>query len=180
MANVASFRSKSIANPRPLPDAMHDVLLEIHQLDLTDVFDFAMLVPTVAWILISPEPVFVFAHVLTAWGITNFMRSTTMAVTSLPDPRNGCEFVESDLLTTFTLHRCGDCIFSGHTIIFVISALVWTTLGHVIQIVFAVAMWLLAIVAALVVLANRAHYTVDVLLSFYITVANWYAVSALW
>ncbi|KAI8874207.1 hypothetical protein GQ42DRAFT_115748, partial [Ramicandelaber brevisporus] len=192
MANVASQRSKKIVHREALPDVFFDFLPEITIIELTDVFDFVMLIPTVIWILLSPAPLFLLVHGLAAWGVTNIMRTATVAITSLPDPRPGCEFVEGNVFTTFLLHRCGDCIFSGHTIIFVVTALVWTTyppflhrhipglLGLLVRFGLPLIMWLLCIAAALIVLANRAHYTVDVMLAFFITIGNWYTIKNFW
>lgn len=73
-------------------------------------------------------------------------------------------------------------MFSGHTVIFVISALVWTSHGYhrfsarwrwlgVLCLAFV---WCLCIGSAIVVIANRAHYTADVLVAFYVAGGNFY------
>ncbi|KAF9285759.1 hypothetical protein BGZ68_003585 [Mortierella alpina] len=110
------------------------------------------------------------------------MRITTVAITSYPDPREGCDRSIGEFFTTFNLHRCGDCMFSGHTVIFVICALIWTSHGYHrfprrfrwLAISCLIIVWFLCIGSAIVVIANRAHYTSDVLVAFYVAAGNFY------
>jgi hypothetical protein len=49
----------------------------------------------------------------------------TICVTIVPDPRSGCLHVTDNIATTFVAHRCGDCIFSGHTLTLALLSLFW-------------------------------------------------------
>ncbi|KAF9975813.1 sphingomyelin synthase [Actinomortierella ambigua] len=182
MANVASSLSPDNTETPKMADRMFEAIPSIQLLWLTDLADAVMFVPTVILILTHYRPLYLLCKVLLTWALCNLMRITTVAITSFPDPRDGCIQQFDDFFTTFTLHRCGDCMFSGHTVIFVISALVWSSHGYhrfprryrwlgIACVIFA---WILCIGSALIVIANRAHYTVDVLVAFYVAGGNWY------
>ncbi|KAG0257761.1 hypothetical protein DFQ27_004943 [Actinomortierella ambigua] len=182
MANVASYLSPDNTETPKLTDRMFEAIPSIQLLWLTDLADAVMFVPTLVLILTHYRPLYLLCKVLLSWTLCNLMRITTVAITSFPDPRNGCIHQLGEFFTTFTLHRCGDCMFSGHTVIFVISALVWSSHGYhrfprryrwlgIACVIFA---WCLCIGSALIVIANRAHYTADVLVAFYVAGGNWY------
>ncbi|KAG0343121.1 sphingomyelin synthase [Podila humilis] len=187
MANVASYLSPDNTTTPKLSDRLFEVIPSISVLWLTDLADAVMFVPTVILVLTHFRPLYLLCKVLLTWALCNLMRITTVAITSFPDPRSGCQHTVGEFFTTFQLHRCGDCMFSGHTVIFVISALVWTSHGYHrfprryrwlawICMLFA---WALCIGSAFIVIANRAHYTVDVLVAFYIAGGNWYLLTYL-
>ncbi|KAG0350748.1 hypothetical protein BG005_009730 [Podila minutissima] len=182
MANVASYLSPDNTETPKLSDRLFETLPSITLLWLTDLADALLFIPTTIMIATHYRPLYLFCKVLLTWALCNIMRITTIAITSFPDPRDGCIHSVGEFFTTFTLHRCGDCMFSGHTVIFVISALVWTSHGYhrfprrlrwlgVLCLVFV---WCLCIGSAIVVIANRAHYTVDVLVAFYVAGGNFY------
>lgn len=92
-------------------------------------------------------------------------RLVLLACTRLPDPSRVC--------ATGTLRpgqTCGDMMYSGHTVAFVLAALSWRDLelgpgGMGVQAACALGM------VSLVVL--RVHYTVDVLVAAALTVSRW-------
>lgn len=164
MANVASYLSSdNTINPK-LTDRLVEAIPSITLLWLTDLADALLFAPTVLLVLTHYRPLYLLCKVLLTWALCNLMR-----------------------ITTFQLHRCGDCMFSGHTIIFVISALVWTSHGyhrfprryHWLAWICMLFVWALCIGSAFIVIANRAHYTVDVLVAFYIAEGNWYTLTYL-
>ncbi|KAF9365823.1 hypothetical protein BGX34_008154 [Mortierella sp. NVP85] len=182
MANVASYLSPDNTKVPILTDRMFEAIPSIQLLWLTDLADALMFAPTIVLILTHYRPLYLLCKALLTWALCNLMRITTVAITSFPDPRSGCIHSVGEFFTTFMLHRCGDAMFSGHTVIFVISALVWTSHGYHrfprrwrwlawICVIFA---WCLCIASALIVIANRAHYTADVLVAFYIAGGNFY------
>jgi hypothetical protein len=141
-----------------------------------------MFIPTVILILTHYRPLYLLCKVLLTWALCNLMRITTIAITSFPDPRDGCVHSVGEFFSTFLLHRCGDCMFSGHTVIFVISALVWTSHGYHrfprrlrwLAWICLLVVWALCFGSAIIVIANRAHYTVDVMVAFYVAGGNFY------
>ncbi|KAF9941371.1 hypothetical protein BGZ67_005201 [Mortierella alpina] len=181
VANMASYLSPD-KDILPLTDRLFEVLPSITTLWLTDMADFLLFMPTMILILTHYRPLYLFCKFLLTWALCNFMRITTVAITSYPDPRKGCIRSMGEFFTTFTLHRCGDCMFSGHTVIFVISALIWTSHGYHrfprrlrwLAVSCVIFVWGLCIGSALIVIANRAHYTSDVLVAFYVAAGNFY------
>ncbi|KAG0246925.1 hypothetical protein B0O80DRAFT_430629 [Mortierella sp. GBAus27b] len=182
MANVASYLSPDNTKVPKLTDRMFEAIPSIQLLWLTDLADALMFAPTVVLVLTHYRPLYLLCKVLLTWALCNLMRITTVAITSFPDPRDGCTHTTGNFFTHFTLHRCGDCMFSGHTVIFVISALVWSSHGYHrfprrlrwLAWITVILAWCLCIGSALIVLANRAHYTADVLVAFYIAGGNFY------
>ncbi|KAF9416026.1 hypothetical protein BGZ94_010329 [Podila epigama] len=182
MANVASYLSPDNETFPKLTDRGFEAIPSITVLWLTDLADAILFIPTVIMVATHYRPLYLLCKVLLTWALCNVMRITTIAITSFPDPREGCVHSVAEFFTTFSLHRCGDCMFSGHTVIFVISALVWTSHGYHrfprrfrwLGILCVLFVWTLCIGSAIIVIANRAHYTVDVLVAFYVAGGNFY------
>jgi hypothetical protein len=182
MANVASYLSPDNTKVPKLSDRLFEAIPSIQLLWLTDLADVLLFVPTIILVLTHYRPLYLLCKVLLTWALCNLMRITTVAITSFPDPRDGCMHSVGEFFTTFLLHRCGDCMFSGHTVIFVISALVWTSHGYHrfpkryrwLAWICVLFVWALTIGSAIIVIANRAHYTVDVLVAFYVAGGNFY------
>ena len=101
--------------------------------------------------------------------------SFTVFATSLPDPRKGCERITSSIWSTMRAHRCGgksryldfiDCIFSGHSMILTVFLYFWISRkGFWPMKVLSV---LSAILGFWAILANRSHYTVDIVIGVYV------------
>ncbi|RKP39367.1 PAP2 superfamily C-terminal-domain-containing protein, partial [Dimargaris cristalligena] len=182
MANVASYRSSLIVNHEVLPDLGFEVIPPVDQLWLTDFFDALMFAPTaIMTALFNRRPNYILVKGIGSSLIVNIMRITTVAITSIPDPRIGCEFVTGDFWSTFRLHRCGDCMFSGHTTIFVLCTMVWISHAprNMLGIVGTFIILAVCVAGSIVVIANRAHYTMDVLVAWYISIGTWFTVSHL-
>ncbi|KAJ1787457.1 hypothetical protein IW139_001598 [Coemansia sp. RSA 353] len=186
MANVASKRSKLIEDALgtryTLPDVFFEFIGAVELLWMTDMFDALMFVPTALLVAWHERPWRVVSRLLLAWGLASLIRITTVAITSVPDPRPSCQYVEGNVFTAFTLHRCGDAIYSGHTLIFVVCAMVWTSFApkNIVGRVLTTCAWALCVAGSLIVIANRAHYTIDVLLAWYIAPGAWYTVAWFW
>ncbi|KAJ2767329.1 hypothetical protein IWQ56_003373 [Coemansia nantahalensis] len=186
MANVASKRSRLIEDQlgfRPtLPDVFYEFIGYVELLWMTDMFDALMFVSTTLLVLSHERPWRVTSRLVLAWGLASLIRITTVAITSVPDPRPSCEYVTGNVFTAFTLHRCGDAIFSGHTLIFVVCAMTWASFAPktIAGRVLTTCAWALCIAGSLIVIANRAHYTIDVLLAWYIAPGAWFTVAWFW
>lgn len=185
MANVASYLSPDNTETPKLPDRGFEAIPSITLLWLTDLADGLLFIPIILLIATHYRPLYLLCKVLLTWSLCNIMRITTVAITSMPDPRDGCIRSVGEFFTSFSLHRCGDCMFSGHTVIFVISALVWTSHGYHrfparfrwLGILCLAFVWCLCIGSAIIVIANRAHYTSDVLVAFYVAGGNFYVMT---
>ncbi|OMH80237.1 Phosphatidylinositol:ceramide inositolphosphotransferase [Zancudomyces culisetae] len=186
MANFASKRSmkveEEVGRRLVLPDLGFELLPTTSLLGLTDAFVTLTIVISVLLLLVYERPYRFLGRFLLAWGLSLLLRITTIGTTSLPDPRSTCEYITGNIFTEVALHRCGDLIFSGHTIIYATNFMACFSfsprniLGKIITLlVFGV-----AISGSIIVLANRAHYTVDVLLAWYISIGSWYIVAWVW
>jgi len=128
-------------------------------------------------------------------GLLYYFRAITMTITVLPrpDPNYLCQPKTSENLTVITVLQrvgtivsggglsmngrhvfCGDYIFSGHTMTLVLAHLVtvrysppsWRPLH-----------WLSLVAAATgvaLLLLSRGHYSIDVLLAYYVTTRLWH------
>ncbi|ORY05328.1 hypothetical protein K493DRAFT_333569 [Basidiobolus meristosporus CBS 931.73] len=182
LSNYASYRSPSNRTNPVMPDAGFEVIPEMHNIGLTDAFDGITFAFLALLVLAHRTPLKIVVHALCVSFMNNIMRTTTVAITSVVDPRPSCEQVTSNFWFSFALHRCGDAIFSGHTSIFMLCAMVWVTYAprNRIGILGIFLMIGLVIGGSLIIISNRTHYTVDVLLAIYICFGNWYAFRWFW
>lgn len=82
------------------------------------------------------------------------------------------------IFTAGTTLTCGDMMFSGHTVIFVLLALVWTHYlfpGPRFRAARAGA-WLWNLLGLFMIVVTRLHYTIDVLVAVYVTCSLWHQV----
>ncbi|KAI8908511.1 PAP2 superfamily C-terminal-domain-containing protein [Gorgonomyces haynaldii] len=179
-ANRASYLSPTF-EMRALPDQLFNVLPEIQLLSLTDVFaDTAAglgLLLCVYRLRDSFVPAVQFAECLV---VSYMLRSAVVAVTNMPDSRTNCDKVPYDqLFTNFSSHRCGDAMFSGHSILLATSALVWTSYfepkSHVLYYIAVIILWLICFGGMLVILLNRTHYSADVIVALYVCTGVWFS-----
>ncbi|KAF9124218.1 hypothetical protein BGW39_008374 [Mortierella sp. 14UC] len=182
IANVASYLSPDNTETPKLTDRLFEAIPFVTMLWLTDLADGLLFIPTIFLVMTHYLPLYLLCKVLLTWSLCNIMRITTIAITSMPDPRDGCIHSVGEFFTTFSLHRCSDCMFGGHTLIFVISASVWTTHGYHrfplrlrwLAVLCLVFVRCLCIGSAIIVIANRAHYTADILAALYVAGGNFY------
>ncbi|RKP23903.1 PAP2 superfamily C-terminal-domain-containing protein [Syncephalis pseudoplumigaleata] len=183
MANVASIRSPDNRVVAPLPDAGFEKIGKIAALYLTDLFDAIAILPAVIFLLcVHRTPLACAVQTLIACSIGCILRITTVAITSFPDPRLDCERVTGSPFHSVSLHRCGDAMYSGHTMLFVLGALIWTSFSPLTWLYRAITVffWGCAVGGGVIIIANRSHYTVDVLVACYVMVGAWYFVQWWW
>jgi len=109
-------------------------------------------------------------------GIACLFRSITLISTTYPDPQPSCaHFDPPDGAMEFWVRTvyyhsvltCGDLMFSGHTIIYTLTALsaqiFMTTVEKTIC-------WILMTLGCLSLIVVRLHYTTDVFIAIYVTV----------
>ncbi|KAI8143801.1 PAP2 superfamily C-terminal-domain-containing protein [Fennellomyces sp. T-0311] len=183
-SNIASSLSPDNAVYPQLPDVGFMLLPQINTLWLTDLFDAILVLPTILLIITHRKPAYVGITWMLTSTLCNIERVASVAITSFPDPRSGCEKVSDSFLSKVSAHKCGDCMFSGHTVLFVICACAWTTYTParltIARTAIIVTVWSLVATGSAVVIMNRAHYTVDVLVAWYVGIGNWYTVQYLW
>ena len=93
-------------------------------------------------------------------------RLLLLAGTRRPDPSHMCQ-----MGTPRTGQTCGDMMYSGHTVAFVLAALSWRDLDlgpgrHLVLTLCALGLLLLVVL--------RVHYTVDVLVAAALTASRWH------
>lgn len=77
-------------------------------------------------------------------------------------------------------------MFSGHTMLLVIMALMWTSHGFnktysiLLRVLSIFTAWFGVGVGIWAILANRSHYSVDVIVAVYVIVGLWYTYTYFW
>jgi len=110
-------------------------------------------------------------------GLGYMIRSIIVSLTMLPNPYLHCVAQEQPNFFQYTLElilqikaSCGDVVFSGHTIIFMTGALVWSfnphpTLATPIYRTLTVMVVIFSTVGIFSLIASTYHYSLDCLLS---------------
>lgn len=152
------------------------IIPKIDWLELVDTYLLLVSAPMVVYGFYLDNTAQIFTKFFTVYGMTLILRSMVVFLTVYPDPRNSCQVVSENLLTTIQAHRCSDCMFSGHMIPLVLAALFWTHfyIGPKRILINSLA-WLFSLVGGVLIIANRAHYTVDVVISIYVCCGAWIA-----
>ena len=185
-----------------LPDVGHDLLPEVSTMFgmnahlMCDNLLRGTVVGTALLVCTRSERSLIFKRVLIVYGTLMFLRAFTLLLTSLPDPYFLCGLhpkalyawheipwasIPVDVLTLFGPNdensmTCGDLLFSGHTVLFVLCALVWHTYYHTTRVQLnpvKLFVWLLSIVGTLLLLVTRMHWTIDIAVAYYITITCW-------
>ncbi len=110
-------------------------------------------------------------------------------MTNLPDPRPDCtsNIVDRNFATSFVSDRCGDCMFSGHTAFLTTLLLYWLTNREVptrtsarLIPLFTMLMLLFYWGMLWAIMANRTHYSMDMLVATYAVVGLWFTFDYWW
>lgn len=130
---------------------------------------------TLVRIAVDHRRVGIFTRLFSVWGIVFILRGVSVVLTSLPDPSDLCREHRAAAsawkwLLPMAYPICGDLFFSGHTVMFVLCALVWTRYGGRLP---AAAAWLVAAAGVLSLIATRYHYSIDVLYGALIATVMW-------
>lgn len=166
---LASFRSPKDSDT--LPDIMFDLLPDHKVYPLPEVLLYTLLFSAVGRMIFHPDGVAIARRFAAIAGCIYIFRSFTLIATSLPDPLQRCsrDYSPSWNVAAFFTDKCGDMM--GNTVNATLAALVWSQYTkHRVLYVFA---WLTSITAMLLFIVNRSHYTLDVLISIFISVFCW-------
>ncbi|EKF31870.1 phosphatidylcholine:ceramide cholinephosphotransferase 2, putative [Trypanosoma cruzi marinkellei] len=120
---------------------------------------------------------------VTTYFIVLLFRAVVIVMTSYPATDNHCQNperitnpVKNVVMTLVTLGagsvHCGDLMFSGHTVSITLCLMLLWIYGSLLHWVFRPISVLLVLFAFYFIIASRSHYTDDILVSFYITVAT--------
>ncbi|CAB4056061.1 SGMS [Lepeophtheirus salmonis] len=183
---------------RPLYDPLPDTILDrIHYqkwaLDVSEIILQIMTFSTIALLLFHKYRMIVMRRMFFILGLLYGYRAITMFVTILPaaNPSYHCapKLVDSGrvltvrevikrvlkILSGFGLSingkhvYCGDYIYSGHTMIAVLCYLIIAEYTDRRWYLFHYLVWLLAVTAIVMLMLARGHYSIDVIIAYYIT-----------
>ncbi|EEC18287.1 phosphatidylcholine:ceramide cholinephosphotransferase 2 [Ixodes scapularis] len=174
----------------PLPDVFFDLFPPLDwALDVSEVIIIVCIWSTLLLLLIHRYRWIILQRVFLIMGLLYFMRSITMFVTQVPvasttyycspkaNTTNPLLILKrvAQLLSGFGLsingqHTfCGDYIYSGHTVILTLAYLVVREYSPQRCKVVHITYLTLSCVGILMVLLSRGHYTVDVVIGYYVT-----------
>eukprot|EP00033_Pygsuia_biforma_P004228 GCRY01004637.1.p1 GENE.GCRY01004637.1~~GCRY01004637.1.p1 ORF type:complete len:298 (-),score=29.86 GCRY01004637.1:406-1299(-) len=160
----------------PLPDFLYSFIPyseEIHP----DHLILPYVVITVIAVSFHAQRMIILRRMLILHALLLLMRDITMMATSLPDPNPKCNLVGHRHREVFELfnplygHTCGDLVFSGHTTLICLLAMVWH--DYFSSTVVRVFVWIYTVGIMLTLTAARMHYTLDIILGLFLTVRLW-------
>lgn len=182
-----------------LPDMGHSLVPEItSRPNLPNELLAVSVLSTGILILTHPKRLMVLRRLLVIYSIILVFRSIFVVSTSLPDPSPKCLQQQpyipysqpmpleksgkensfwrgvKQTLFPFESTTCGDLIFSGHTVTFMLCSLIWDRYftGKRSQWpVFLYHIW--TILGLLSIISVRFHYTIDVIVAIFVTISVW-------
>ncbi|GMH99599.1 hypothetical protein TrST_g10788 [Triparma strigata] len=180
------------AQKRPLPDVVHDNFAFYENHTYLKEWPLVILYVIVIFGFILPHDVLShprknyrrhtsLIHFFETRIVLEFIRSCTVFLTSTSDPLGlSCVDVESstieNIYTHWTFARCGDNIYSGH--VGQLLSLVFFIQTYIIQgnsLLKTILLWTTAILLSFYVIVSRLHYTVDVVLAWFLVSSVWVA-----
>jgi hypothetical protein len=161
-------------------DVVHTLVPEIKCLTIINISMMAALIITVIYILFDQRRRLIIKRFMVIYAICLVLRNISMVVTSLPDPSPRCK-KDRPLTLNFSIKNmiisvaggltCGDMIFSGHFMAFILPA---TIHGHFYGNWFSVVLYINAAIGFVLIIVSRLHYTVDTVISLFIcTGVSW-------
>ncbi|EJW04821.1 hypothetical protein EDEG_00991 [Edhazardia aedis USNM 41457] len=191
MANISSFWSVDI-DEKPLPDIVHEILpLSMTNqgivLATVDISMYSFLVFTVLAVLTRRDAVNIGIRMFSTISISYLLRILIVTQTNLPSPTSNCRKIVKNFLTEFGQDRCGDLIYSGHTIPLTICIYTWLTysffksfLGELLKNILRTRVAILGYSTLFMIIICRMHYTIDVILAIYSTTSVWIIYGLIW
>ncbi|KAM0676332.1 sphingomyelin synthase [Gurleya vavrai] len=184
MANISSFWSLDKDDHPPLPDVFFEFFQKENLKDIIDLMMNALIFFTFIFILMRRDAIQIYVRLFICISICYFCRMSTVALTNLPTPNLNCNKIVKNMFTTFNYNRCGDVMFSGHALIITLCAFVWSSydllilekLSHYA----ALFIWITTFIIYVFIILARNHYSIDVLLSIYVTGSVWIIYGYIW
>ncbi|CAI4225915.1 unnamed protein product [Auanema sp. JU1783] len=187
---VLSFVHERVPEMAPLPDITFS-LIPYYAKGL-EICEYIMIVSFVSVLLLMffhRHRWIMLRRLMILGALLYLMRCVTMLVTQVPvaDPNFYCSPKLGENATFWRVvvrglkmvagvglnvqgknTLCGDYIYSGHTIVLVISALFMTEYSPRRWWVLHVTSWIAALAGVIFLVISRGHYTLDVILSYYV------------
>ncbi|OAG29964.1 shingomyelin synthase [Nematocida displodere] len=185
-ANISSFWTPVKAYNFPLNDLLNDFFnstsYTVSYNNAIDILLICFCAVTIVVILLNKNAVYIGLKLIIALTITYTLRCTTLVVTSLPDSWPMGTRSLNHFYSYFGRDRGGDLIYSGHTLLIVTFAHVWSSFylitdSYLLHWVLGILAWAYIIMVMIFIVVARTHYTIDVLLAVYIASGVWWSLS---
>ena len=198
VAAAAGNETKATAGPAALAQSQSSsplapVVVTFDALRLAETAMAALVFATLAWALTQPWRWLALRRWLAIYGVVALLRAVTVIVTTLPDSRAFCRqtpgthrldaFPWAEVLSRALeiaagrhFETCGDLVFSGHSTVLALVGMALHSYyrvrsGSVSASPLKLATWLLIAALLFVIVATRLHYTLDVLVALFVTIA---------
>jgi len=181
MAVISGMRyPKHIAD---LPDLGFEIIpvLDTQDTTIPNAMLLVGLIGTVIRCFFHDKGITIIRRFLVIHGSCALLRCICMVATSYPDPNRLCTTYRPPATTLLfwketVIHTgfltCGDLMFSGHTLVYLLIALTWQKYFTIYEKPFV---WIGMLFGCTSLIATRMHYTDDVLIAAYIAVtAFWF------
>jgi len=178
MIVVAGIRYPKASNV--LPDVGFDIIPAIYSSTIPNSLLTIAMVATALRLAVHRKGITIMRRFMVVHGVTALMRGITMVATSYPDPSLVCidyeppssssVFWKNTLVSNLDF-TCGDLMFSGHTLFYVLIGLVWQKYTYLVE---KCIVWFISVLGCVSLIVTRLHYTNDVIIAAYIAATAWY------
>lgn len=183
-SNISSFWSVDTDQILPIPDLFFESFETREFSSYVDIMMNIFITTTLISILIRRDAIKIYFRLFICLSITYFIRMSIITVTNLPPPYTDCVKIVEKFLTTFTYKRCGDLLFSGHTLMVSACVFTWHSYrifnSYKLSVIGRVIAWIIGCSILIGILVSRNHYTIDVMLGFYIMGCVWIIYGFIW
>ncbi|EJW03963.1 hypothetical protein EDEG_01730 [Edhazardia aedis USNM 41457] len=191
MANISSFWSID-AEKIGLPDTLHEIVsLNMENRtsikNTVDIIMYALIGLTTFAVITRRDAINIAIRIFFVISISYLLRICVVSQTNLPPPSINCRKIVTNFLTEFGQDRCGDLIFSGHTIPLTVCSYTWLTysffedfIGKIMKHILSICIALVGFITVFLIIICRNHYTIDVILAIYTTTSVWIIYGYIW
>jgi len=190
-----AFTHERVPETEPLPDLLLDhVKYQEWGLDVSEVLLMLNTSVAVIVVMLHSHRTIILRRIWLILGLLYFYRAVTMCVTVLPkaDMNYTCMPKKNETSAMMYVKRvltiisggglsisgkhvfCGDYIFSGHTMTLTLAYLVIKQYSPKRFVLLHRASFLSAVIGVILLLLARGHYTIDVLLAYYVSSRLWW------
>ena len=190
-----AFTHERVPETNPLPDLLLDhVKYQEWGLDVSEVLLMLNTSAAVVVVMLHSHRTILLRRIWLILGLLYFYRAVTMCVTVLPkaDKTYTCMPKKNETSAMMYVKRmltiisggglsisgkhvfCGDYIFSGHTMTLTLGYLVIKQYSPKNFVILHRASFISAVIGVILLLLARGHYTIDVLLAYYVSSRLWW------
>jgi shingomyelin synthase len=195
-ASLSITHELRLAEAGPLPDiTLDNIPYQTWALDVSEILIMVATITASLIVVFHKHRLILIRRVCLIVGLLYGYRAITMIVTVLPsaNPEYRCDPKLNHTITTLEVARrvvkiisgfgltingqhvyCGDFIFSGHTMILILCYLIISE--YTPRCLFPIhwLAWLTAVTGVVMLMLARGHYSIDVILAYFITTRLWF------